>query len=201
MTDSSVEIKKQCHECNTYYEISILDKHDGVCELCFLQKCDNKNICRNCEKSFTRTTLNKYNGVCGRCYTKLLNNDTLDIKMPYKKQTIPKQLRKDVWLMRVGNYVHAKCFACNKDIDSFTFDCAHIIPEIYNGEMTMNNLHVTCSTCNKSCGKMNLLEYKKLFPNDYYKKTKNKCAYYITTHIQSINFILLIFIALYLIIH
>lgn len=128
-----------------------------------------KNACSKCNKLFLQSTLDKYDGsTCGVCF-----NKTHKESKEYKKQPIPKELRKRVWLERIGDKVLSRCFICDKKIDSFTFDCAHIVPEVYGGEMMLENLHVTCSTCNKSCGKMNLNDYKKLFPKDFYKKKYN----------------------------
>src|SRR5947207_13540603 len=96
--------------------------------------------CNGCNKLFTQTTLDKYDGVtCGRCYKKTLSQTEPEIKTLYQKKTIPKKLRKKVWLLRVGDHVNATCFVCDDEIDSFTFDCAHIVPEVYNGETTIDN--------------------------------------------------------------
>jgi hypothetical protein len=56
-----------------------------------------------------------------------------------------------------------KCFACTyNDIRSSSFECGHIVAVACGGENTIENLRPVCAACNKSMGKMNLDDYKKM---------------------------------------
>jgi hypothetical protein len=126
---------------------------------------DKKN-CLKCNKTFIQNTLDKYNGVCGRCFKK--SDEKKENK--HIRKTIPPQLRLQVWENKIGDKLKGNCFACDKLISIFSFECAHIISDKDNGEMSIENMEVSCTTCNRSCGEMNFHEYKKMFPKDYYKK-------------------------------
>ena len=142
---------------------------------------DENQNCLGCNKSFKKTTLNKYGGsLCKRCYDKTLleqkiipsNNE--EKTTVYKKLKIPPQVRLEVWRERIGDTLSGKCVSCKKQIDICSFECAHIISEKDGGELKLDNLTVSCSSCNRSCGKMNLNEYNKLFPKDFRKRKISK---------------------------
>jgi len=157
--------------------------------------CITKEECSICHKLFTKVTLNKHNGICGRCFNKNNVSNTNDQKevteinnqkevtginnqkeviQKHVRKTIPKQLRFRVWEQKMGDTLYGKCFVCDLPITVSSFECAHIISDKDNGEMTIENMDVTCTTCNRSCGKMNLHEYKNLFPKDYYIKNNTE---------------------------
>lgn len=70
----------------------------------------------------------------------------------YKKKSIPKALRQQVWVRYFGKNFNKKCYIkwCNNMIDVFNFECGHDIPESKGGLTTINNLRPICSSCNKS---------------------------------------------------
>lgn len=88
-----------------------------------------------------------------------------------KKKTIPKTLKQIVWDTYNGkNNRHAKCFCCNHaEIDTFNFQCGHVISEYNGGETTVENLRPICALCNSSMGTKNMIEFM-----ETYKLTSNK---------------------------
>ena len=72
----------------------------------------------------------------------------------YKKQKIPKALKQQVWLNTYGKKFESKCYIvwCNNDINCFTFDCGHNIPESKGGKLEISNLKPLCRNCNLGMG-------------------------------------------------
>lgn len=72
----------------------------------------------------------------------------------YVKNKIPKALREQLWLRYIGKIYEHKCYIpwCLNIIDVFNFHCAHNIPEINEGETSLENLRPICSRCNLSMG-------------------------------------------------
>lgn len=83
----------------------------------------------------------------------------------YRKQTIPKTLKEQVWQTYVGK-LEGKCLVCNdKKITAFDFECAHIEAEAKGGETNVSNLRPICKLCNGSIGTKNMIEFaRKHFP-------------------------------------
>lgn len=83
--------------------------------------------------------------------------------------SIPKTLRNSVWNKYIGdNVAKAYCICCNDKLISMQeFQCGHIIAEVENGPLTMENLRPICSCCNKSMGKTNMRFFiEKTFPQN-----------------------------------
>lgn len=79
----------------------------------------------------------------------------IDAKIhPYHKQKIPKALREQVWIQKVGRNFDAKCRTdwCKNRMNVFNFHCGHNIPESKGGATTLENLIPICSNCNLSMG-------------------------------------------------
>lgn len=70
----------------------------------------------------------------------------------YKKKTIPKAIREQVWLAKFGEVYKAKCVIdwCMNDIDVFNYHVGHDIPERKGGTLDLHNLYPICSKCNRS---------------------------------------------------
>lgn len=79
-----------------------------------------------------------------------------------KKQKISASLRKNVWKHHVGfRTAETLCQACYKEtINSFDFECGHIIPESKGGETTIHNLKPISSACNRSMATQTLYEFQ-----------------------------------------
>ena len=80
------------------------------------------------------------------------------------RSSIPAPLRERVWDHYIGReYGIGKCFTCNfKEISKFYFECGHVKSVACGGKHTLANLRPVCGLCNKSMGKNNLLQFKKL---------------------------------------
>jgi 5-methylcytosine-specific restriction endonuclease McrA len=78
-----------------------------------------------------------------------------------KKQSIPKNVKINVWNTHIdSNIQRHKCLCCKKAIISNTeFDVGHIISEKNGGTLEINNLRPICSSCNHSMGTTNMIEY------------------------------------------
>lgn len=74
--------------------------------------------------------------------------------MDYKKQKIPKALREQVWITKIGKRFDSKCKTtwCSNTITVFDFQCGHDIPESRGGSTDISNLEPICSRCNLSMG-------------------------------------------------
>lgn len=83
----------------------------------------------------------------------------------YKKKSIPKSLRNQVWIERMGEKFDGKCYCCLKKITVFDWECGHIVSEKNGGHTIIKNLRPICQPCNRSMGIMNMDEFKnKFFP-------------------------------------
>ncbi len=72
----------------------------------------------------------------------------------YKKKAIPKALREQVWIQKVGHVFETKCCVqwCENQINAFNFQAGHNIPESKGGATTVENLAPICDRCNCSMG-------------------------------------------------
>jgi 5-methylcytosine-specific restriction endonuclease McrA len=70
------------------------------------------------------------------------------------KQKIPKALREQVWITRVGPKFDTKCKIgwCTNKMNVFDYQCGHNVPESKGGATTLDNLVPICSRCNVSMG-------------------------------------------------
>ena len=68
------------------------------------------------------------------------------------KDTIPKALREQVWIQRMGRTFEGKCPTtwCRNKITVFDFESGHNIPESKGGHTSIENLVPICSRCNRS---------------------------------------------------
>jgi hypothetical protein len=83
----------------------------------------------------------------------------------FKKQTIPRALKEQVWLSRNGNVFCAKCpiIWCQNQITAFDHHTGHNIPESKGGQTVLENLFPICDRCNYSMGnKYNIDEWNKM---------------------------------------
>lgn len=73
---------------------------------------------------------------------------------PYKKKKIPKALREQLWIQKVGRKFETTCKTtwCRNKINVFDFQAGHDVPESRGGETTIANLVPICSRCNLSMG-------------------------------------------------
>jgi len=89
---------------------------------------------------------------------------------PYKKQSIPKPVRLSVWKKYYGNSMVGSCVCCKRTLEYDDYDCSHIKPERFGGEIHIDNLMPACKSCNRSMGTMNLLQFQKFFEEKIARK-------------------------------
>jgi 5-methylcytosine-specific restriction endonuclease McrA len=72
----------------------------------------------------------------------------------YKKKKIPKALREQVWINKMGKNFSGTCRIswCENDMTCFNFDCGHNIPESKGGLTNIENLIPICRNCNVGMG-------------------------------------------------
>lgn len=73
---------------------------------------------------------------------------------------IPKKLRQKLWEKYFSGNSKGSCYVCEEEINSFEFECGHVIPVFYGGNNEIGNLRPICRTCNGDMGIQNLEEYK-----------------------------------------
>ena len=93
--------------------------------------------------------------------------------MPYRKKSIPKTLKNDVWDYYIGRkYGIGNCYCCGNDLDSKNFHCGHVHAESKGGKTNLRNLRPICSVCNLSMGNQNMHTFMKKYGyvrTDYWK--------------------------------
>ncbi len=142
----------------------IIDKDEITKDDCLLwlkNKLVNPKTNRKIKES--AITYNKFQkkaiefGLIPNNFTNHLNN--------YKKKSISKSLRMEVWKTYIGmEKGMSKCLCCkSKDIYQMDFHCGHIIAEAKGGETNLSNLKPICKNCNLSMGTINMNEFMKQF--------------------------------------
>jgi hypothetical protein len=73
---------------------------------------------------------------------------------PYKKKAIPKAIREQLWIQKIGKKFESKCKTtwCRNKINVFDFQAGHDVPECKGGSTEISNLQPICSRCNLSMG-------------------------------------------------
>ena len=88
----------------------------------------------------------------------------------YVKSKIPKAVREQVWLVRIGPRFQAKCSVawCRNTMTAFAFECGHNVPESKGGKTDVHNLLPICSNCNRSMGsQFTIDEWNKKFASPH----------------------------------
>ena len=81
------------------------------------------------------------------------------------KEQIPKRIRELVWTTYNGEVFTSKCYVswCTNNINVFSFQTGHDIPESKGGTLDIDNLKPICGSCNLSMGnKYSITEWSKL---------------------------------------
>ena len=73
-------------------------------------------------------------------------------KNPYKKQTIPKAIREQCWIVSFGKVYEHKCYVdwCENMINPFDYHVGHDKPESKGGTLDISNIKPICARCNLS---------------------------------------------------
>ena len=87
--------------------------------------------------------------------------------LKYKKKTIPKSLKKSVWIKHNGYNFLVDCPCCKLNkIDPFNFHTGHIKSEKTGGKTDIDNLIPICASCNLSMGIQNYHDFKNTYHAD-----------------------------------
>ena len=86
------------------------------------------------------------------CKNNRKNNQIIPKQKKYKKKSIPKAIKDQIWIKYNGYNFEAKCYVswCINVISAFNFHAGHNIPESKGGQISIENLRPICSTCNSS---------------------------------------------------
>ena len=96
--------------------------------------------------------------------TKHKHKDTK--KTTTRKEHIPKAVREQVWLKRMGETYSGKCTVswCENQITVFDFHVGHNEPESKGGTLSISNLDPICARCNLSMSdSYTITEWEKTF--------------------------------------
>lgn len=91
----------------------------------------------------------------------------------YKKQTIPKALKEQVWIQNFGKKFQHKCYInwCSNIINVFDYHVGHNVHESKGGKLCLENLKPICSRCNHSMSNnYTISEWLELDKNNKKKK-------------------------------
>lgn len=82
----------------------------------------------------------------------------------YKKQSIPKPLRRKIWRNHFGLSMVGKCFCCQHTLDyDDNYECGHRFAESLGGQTIESNLLPICRQCNRSMGTTSIEDFTKKF--------------------------------------
>ena len=101
-----------------------------------------------------------------------------------KRSGIPATVKDTVWRRCCGSNLDGVCFICNSQITYNNCHVAHIIPVKLGGSNNVDNLRITCMSCNLSMGTQNLLKFKQKY---FEYKKKATCAVDMTDTIPNLN--------------
>lgn len=81
---------------------------------------------------------------------------------PSHRKTLPPQLKQAIWEKYIGPTIHGYCFVCERAEISFgtNVEYGHVLAVANGGNDSVENLRPVCSSCNKSMGTRNMMEYK-----------------------------------------
>lgn len=79
----------------------------------------------------------------------------------YKKASIPKSIKDDIWDYYIGNdCARTACPCCQrKEIRMNDFVAGHVLAERHGGQAIRENLIPICNTCNSSMGSTHMIEF------------------------------------------
>jgi 5-methylcytosine-specific restriction endonuclease McrA len=83
----------------------------------------------------------------------------------YKKKSIPKSIKINIWNTYIGeDIMKHKCFCCKKNtIKIVDFEAGHVLSEANGGTDEITNFRPICRSCNSSMGTMHMEEYVKKY--------------------------------------
>lgn len=95
-------------------------------------------------------------------------------KKKYRKKKIPKALREQVWIAKMGRKFSGACLIswCTNEMNCFSFDCGHNIPESKGGPTNVENLIPICRNCNLGMGnRLTIEQWQKKYetPKKWYQ--------------------------------
>jgi hypothetical protein len=173
-----------CSMCNKTFSKQTLNRYDGkTCGRCFKKGSTESKI-----NIWTQHFSDQKSGICYVCRQEvsilsfecnyvdngmqIVCNTCVKKHVPKKESgskriPLPPHVRLAVWRQHVGDCISGTCYVCKRTLDIFSFECGHIVSVRDGGDNSISNLRVVCGPCNKSCGAMNMNEYKKFVPHDF----------------------------------
>jgi hypothetical protein len=82
------------------------------------------------------------------------------LKCEKKRESIPYDIRKNVWKKYNTGDMTGKCYVCDNVIEFKEMECSHVIAYALGGDNSLDNLQPCCKSCNRDMDIMNLDEYK-----------------------------------------
>jgi hypothetical protein len=126
-----------------------------------LDKCWNKDTTNPCYLGIWRQF--EWLEICIYLIQDNTNVESIDLsQFCNNRAKITKFERYNVWEKRNGKMMEGCCYVCNNTLLFENMECGHIIPHVYKGTTTIENLEPICKMCNRDMGIMNLNEYKSI---------------------------------------
>ncbi len=113
---------------------------------------------KNCEKCDKKIK----NGfkLCYSCNDSYSGSEPETAKPLYIKDSIPRAVKNCLWINYFGDKRVGVCACCQREpISLNNFNASHIQAERCNGTTTLDNLAPTCTICNLSMGRMNMMDF------------------------------------------
>lgn len=130
--------------------------------------------CVGLKSSFTHDYI--LNPVPRRCtFLSCMYNDTICAVQNSKikrlaQHRIPYFIRESVWNRDAGrNSSKGYCYVCAREVDIRKWHCAHLIATAMGGEMSAENMVISCEFCNCSAGTRNFTEFKEEYQDNVRK--------------------------------
>jgi hypothetical protein len=79
------------------------------------------------------------------------------------RKSIPSSIKDKLWRKCCGDKLDGECCVCQIPIQYNNCHVAHIKPVAKGGSNTIDNLTITCASCNLSMGTMDLEEFKAIY--------------------------------------
>jgi hypothetical protein len=85
-----------------------------------------------------------------------------------KRKGIPKSVRDQSWNRWIGPASGiAPCYCCRENMISKSgFECGHVVPDVFGGKSSVDNLRPICLPCNRSMGTADMRSFCKEFYRD-----------------------------------
>jgi hypothetical protein len=149
-------LKSQPRTANVQHQIVSEQEKDALSNIAEEQNLSNDSVVvdETKELNINKGTINVVDEV-------ETTQDTRPLTNKRKKYKLSKTLRQLVWKQYVGIQIgETLCVCCKSNkINTFDFQCGHVVARANGGDDTVDNMRPICPTCNSSMGTMNMRDF------------------------------------------